>query len=159
MNQYSFGNNQLKLKVSKAPFFVRLVLFLITFLCFALPLFGIIATIIEGDGIKFGGILAFGVFCLIGFYLLRISLWNNYGEEIIQFNATEIIYVADYCWFKDGKKTLGKNEVTYSIKTIGYEEDNNGVLVISNGKSKIESVVKIPKQNLEKLISMIENGS
>ncbi|CAM3864288.1 PH domain-containing protein [Flavobacterium branchiophilum] len=158
MNQYLFENNQLKLKVSKTPFLIRLVLFIITFLCFALPLFGIFFNVVEGNGIKFGGILAFGIFCLIGFYLLRISLWNSHGEETIQFNDNEIIYVADYGWFKDGKKTLDKNEITYSIKPVGYEEENYGILVISNGKSEIESVVKMPKQNLEKLISRI-NGS
>ena len=159
MDQFSFENNQLKLKVSKTPVFVSLILIIITFLCFALPIFGIVFNAVEGNGIKIGGILVFGVFCLIGFYLLRISLWNSYGQEIIKFNENEIIYIADYRWFKDGEKTLEKNEITYSIKPVGYEEENNGILVISNGKSEIESVVKIPKENLEKLISRIENGS
>lgn len=108
MNHYLFENNQLKLKVSETPFLVRLALFIITFLCFALPLFGIIFNAVEGNGIKFGGILALGIFCLIGFYLLRISLWNSHGEETIEFNDNEIIYVADYGWFKDGKKRLIK---------------------------------------------------
>jgi hypothetical protein len=66
-------------------------------------------------------------------------------EEIIQFNDNEIIYVTDYGWFKDGKKVLDKNELTFLIKPIGYEEENYGILVISNGKSAIESAVKIPK--------------
>ncbi|SEA66735.1 hypothetical protein SAMN05443667_10715 [Flavobacterium gillisiae] len=121
MNQYSFENNQLKLKVSKAPFLVRLVLYIVTFLCFTLPLFGIVFNIIQGNGINFGGILALGIFYLIGFYLLRISLWNSHGEETILFNESEIIYIANYRWFKDGKKSLEKNEVTYSIKPVGYE--------------------------------------
>ena len=159
MDQFSFENNQLKLKVSKTPVFVSLILIIITFLCFALPIFGIVFNAVEGNGIKIGGILVFGVFCLIGFYLLRISLWISYGQEIIKFNENEIIYIADYRWFKDGEKTKKKNEITYSIKPVGYEEENNGILVISNGKSEIESVVKIPKENLEKLISRIENGS
>ncbi|MBP9181082.1 MAG: hypothetical protein KBG24_11345 [Bacteroidia bacterium] len=145
----------MKLKVSKTIFLVRLVLFIVTFLCFALPLFGIIFNVVEGDGIKFGGILVFGVFCLIGFYLLRISLWNSHGEEIIQFNENEITYVANYGWFKDGKKTLEKNDVIYSIKPVGYQDENNGILVISNGKSEIESVVKIPTKDLEKLIPQL----
>lgn len=159
MNHYLFENNQLKLKVSETPFLVRLALFIITFLCFALPLFGIIFNAVEGNGIKFGGILALGIFCLIGFYLLRISLWNSHGEETIEFNDNEIIYVADYGWFKDGKKTLDTKEVTYLIKPIGYEEEHCGVLIISNGKVEIESVVKIPKHHLEELISKIENGN
>lgn len=156
MNQYSFENNQLKLKVTARPFLMRVVLYIITFLCFTLPLLGIILNVIEGNGINFGGIIGFGIFCLIGFYLLRISLWNTYGEEIIQFNKNKIIYVADYKWFRDGEKTIEKNEVIYSIKSIGYEVENNGILVISNGKSEIESVVKIPKDQLEKLLTIIQ---
>jgi hypothetical protein len=81
MNQYLFENNQLKLKAYKRPFLFRLVLFSITFLCFALPLFGIIFNVIIVSGIKLGGILAFGLFCLIGFYLLRMSLWNSCGRN------------------------------------------------------------------------------
>lgn len=159
MYQYSFENNQLKIKVSKIPFLIRLLLFIITFLCFALPLSNILLRIVEGNEIKLSGIVMFGIFCPLGFYLLRISLWNSYGEETIQFNKNQIIYSADYCWFKDGEKTLDKNEIIYSIKTVGNENDNNGILVISNGKSVIETVVKIPKQNLEKLIDKIQHGS
>lgn len=159
MNQFSFENNQLKLKVLKTPLIVRLILFLITFLCFALPLFGIIYNVVQGNGIKFGGVMVFGIFCILGFYLLRISLWNSHGEEIIQFNDNEIIYIADYAWFKDGKKTLEKCDVTYSIKPVGYEDENNGVLKISNGKAEIESVIKMSNQNLEKLIDRIKNES
>ena len=150
MSQFSFEKNQLKLKVSQAPILVRLTLFLITFLCFALPLFGILFNVIEGNGINFAGILVFGIFCLIGFYLLRVSLWNNHGEEIIEFQENQIEYIADYRWFKDGKKAIEITEIIYLIKPVGYEEENNGVLVISNGKSEIESVVKMPKENIEK---------
>jgi hypothetical protein len=157
MNQFSFENKQLKLKVTKSPFFVRFILFIVTFLCFALPLFGIILNVIEGNGIKFGGILALGAFSLIGFFMLRISLWNNFGEEIINFNDNQIEYVADYRWFKDGKKTLDKNMITYSIKSVGYEDDDKGILVISNGKSEIESVVKMQNKNLEELIKLLQN--
>lgn len=158
MNQFSFENKQLKLKVVKSPLLIRLILYIITFLCFVLPLFGIILNLAEGNGIKLGGILMLGIFSLIGFYLLRISLWNHYGEEIIQFDDKQITYIANYRWFKDGKRTLEKNEIIYAIKPIGYEDENKGILVISNGESEIESVVKIPNQNLEKLIAILQNG-
>jgi hypothetical protein len=157
MNQFSFEKKQLKLKVAKSPILVRLILFIITFLCFALPLFGIVLNAIEGNGIKFGGILVFGAFSLIGFFMLRISLWNSFGEEIIQFNDDQIEYVADYRWFKDGRKTLDKNLIRFSIKPLGYEEDNKGILVISNGKSEIESVVKMQIKYLEELIELLQN--
>ena len=159
MSQYSFENNQLILKVKKSPLFIRIALFTITVLCFLLPLFGLVFNAIAGNGLKFTGILFLGIFSLIGFYMLRVSLWNHFGQETFEFTNTQIIYFADYGWFKDGKKTL-KNEVyLYSIKSIGYEDENNGVLVISNGKSKLESVVKIPKQNIERLIDELETAA
>lgn len=158
MNQFSFDNKQLKLKVVKSPFMVRATLYAIAFLCFMLPLFGIVLNAIEGNGIKFWGVLVLGIFSLVGFYMLRISLWNHYGEEIIQFDSNQITYIADYRWFKDGKKSIEKNEIVYSIKSVGYEEENNGILVISNGNLVIESVVKIPSQNLEKLIEILKKG-
>lgn len=155
MNQFSFKNNELKLQVVKSPFIIRSILFLITFLCFGLPMFGIIFNAIDGNGVKFGGLLALGIFSLIGFYMLRVSLWNRYGEEIIEFKNNEITYVADYKWFKDGKKSIDKGIIVYAIKPVGYEDENKGVLVISNGESEIESVIKMPLQNIEKLIDLL----
>lgn len=156
MSQFSFNNKQLKLQVVKSPLIIRCVLFLFTFLCFALPLFGLIFNAIEGEGIKFGGILMLGIFSLIGFYMLRVSLWNRYGEERIDFNNDKISYVADYRWFKDGQKSIDRDGIIYSIKPVGYEDENNGVLVISNEKSEIESVIKIPIQKLQELILLLE---
>ena len=157
MNQFSIENQQLKLQVVKSPLLIQGVLFLFTFLCFALPLFGLIFNVIEGKGIKFGGILALGIFSLIGFYMLRVSLWNRYGKEVIDFsNDKTITYVADYKWFKDGKKSIDKNAILYSIRPVGYEDKNKGILIISNEKSAIELVIKIPIQEIEKIIQILE---
>ncbi|WP_026703544.1 hypothetical protein [Flavobacterium soli] len=156
MSQFSFENQQLKLQVVKSPLLIQGILFLFTFLCFALPLFGLIFNAIEGKGIKFGGILALGIFSLIGFYMLRVSLWNRYGKEIIDFNTHEITYFADYKWFIDGKKSIDKNAILYSIRPVGYEDENKGILIISNEKSAIESVIKIPIQEIEKIIQILE---
>jgi hypothetical protein len=157
MNQFSFENKYLKIKVAKSPILVRLPLFTITFLCFALPSFGLILNIIEGEAIKFGGVLVFGLFSLMGFYLLRLSLWNQFGQEVIQFNEDEIVYIADYHWFKDGKKTINRGLTSYSINALGDENENKGTLVISNGESEIESVVKMPTESLEELIKILKN--
>lgn len=157
MNQFSFEDQHLKIKVAKSPILIRLPLFTITFLCFALPLFGLISNLIEGNEIKFGRILLLGLFSLMGLYLLRLSLWNQFGQEVIQFNKDEIVYIADYHWFKDGKKMLNRELATYAIKPIGDEDENKGTLVISNGESEIESVVTMPTQSLQELIKTLEN--
>ncbi|MDR6968950.1 hypothetical protein J2X31_002976 [Flavobacterium arsenatis] len=156
MSQFSFENQQLKLQVVKSPLFIQGVLFLFTFLCFTLPIFGLIFNAIQGEGIKFGGILVLGIFSLIGFYMLRVSLWNRYGKEVIVFKNDEITYFADYKWFKDGEKSIDKNAIVYSIKPAGYEDENKGVLLISNGKSQIESVIKMSIQDIEIVIQLLK---
>jgi len=157
MKQFSLENQELILKVKKSPPAIRAALFIITFLCFALPLLGILFNIIAGDGVKFGGVLALGIFSLLGFHLLRLSLWNHQGREKIQFSNAHITYLADYGWFVDGKKEIDNYEVLFLIKSVGYEEENKGVLIISNKQSEIESVVTMPKYELDELIERAQN--
>jgi energy-coupling factor transporter transmembrane protein EcfT len=156
MKQFNFEDNTLILKVKKAPIFMRGIMFLISFLSFILPLIGIIIAISLGNKFHFGFLIGVGFFGLIGFYLLRISLWNTYGEETIKFNSSEIEYEANYGWFKDGKKINNIDKPVYSIKQIGYVDDKKGALVLEEGNIKIESVVKIPINQLEELIEILK---
>jgi hypothetical protein len=96
INQYSLEENQLKMRVYKTPLFARLLLYLLTWLIVALSLMDILLNVADGNGINLVSIIFLGVFCLIGFHLLRMSLWNTYGTEIIQFHANEIKKIAEY---------------------------------------------------------------
>ncbi|WP_163410316.1 hypothetical protein [Flavobacterium ajazii] len=158
MQQYNFTNNILNLKVKKSPFLVRTVMFLLAFSFFVFPVLGVIFSITSGSGLHFGYFIAIGIFSLIGFYTLRVSLWNTYGEETIQILENKIIYEANYGWFKDGKKeTLISNPDYFSVQA-GYEEDNESVLVIASEESKIESVVKMPTIQMEELIVILQKN-
>jgi hypothetical protein len=156
MQQFNFKNNILNLKVKKSPLAVRIVMFLLAFSFFVFPVLAFIAGIIFGGGFQFSSFIAIGIFSLIGFYLLRISLWNTYGEETIEIGSSKIIYEANYGWFKDAKKEITVNIPQYSFKSAGYEEDNEAVLVITAGDSQIESVVKMPAEMLEELILVLK---
>ena len=158
MQQYNFKNNILNLKVKKSPILVRAVMFGLAFSFFVFPVLGVISGIAGGSGLHFGYFIAIGIFSLIGFYTLRISLWNTYGEETFQIAENKIIYEANYGWFKDGKKeTLISNPDYFSVQA-GYEEDNESVLVIASEESKIESVVKMPTVQLEELIMILKKN-
>ncbi|CAD0008784.1 hypothetical protein [Flavobacterium chungangense] len=158
MQQYNYQNNILNLKVKKSPILVRAVMFGLAFCFFVFPVLGVISAIADGSGLHFGYFLAIGIFSLIGFYTLRISLWNTYGEETFQITENKIIYEANYGWFKDGKKeTLISNPNYFSVQA-GYEEDNESVLVIASEESKIESVVKMPTVQLEELIMILKKN-
>jgi len=88
--------------------------------------------------------------------MLRVSLWNTYGYELIQYNNSKLTYVADYHWFKDKVKEYTFENINYDIKPVGYEEDNKGVLIIKFDEDKVfETVTKISISDLESLISSL----
>ncbi|OUL60440.1 hypothetical protein [Flavobacterium sp. AJR] len=157
MKQFNLNNNILKLKVKKSPLGIRIVMFFFAFVFFVFPLLGAIINIISGGGMQFGYFIGIGLFSVMGFYLLRVALWNTYGEETIEFFENKITYEANYGWFKDGKKEMSFAILKYSFKLVGYEEDNEGVLVIASEESLIESVVKMPINQVEELISILQS--
>lgn len=152
MKQFELKSNRLLLTSKPSPIFARILILFFSIISILLPIGSIIGTILSGNKFHFGFLIAIGIFSLIGFYLLRVFLWNSFGKEVIIFNKNEIIYEADYKWFKDGKKTINLDVLSYSIKPIGYKEDNFGTLVIESTQNSIESVIKMPNEQLELLI-------
>ena len=151
MKQYSFDENKLILKVSHSPLIIRLILFVFSFLFFLLPVVGIVISVSMGSRFHISFLFLIFVFGLLGFYLLRIALWNTYGCEKIIFNDDQISYLADYGWFKDKLKTEEITNPIYSIKKLEHN-DVNGTLVIVGGDNDIECVTKMSIIELEKLI-------
>ncbi|KAF2511549.1 hypothetical protein EYY60_08960 [Flavobacterium zhairuonense] len=158
MQQYHYQNNILNLKVKKSPFFVRVVMFLLAFSFFIFPLVGTIFGIASGSGLRIGYFIGIGIFSLIGFYMVRIALWNTYGEETIQILENKVIYEANYGWFKDGKKETIISNPNFYAASVGYEEDNEGVLIIASNDIKVESVVKMKMFQMEELIKVLKSS-
>lgn len=158
MKQYQLNNNELILKVKKSPFLVRFIMFIFSFVFFLAPLSGMIFSILLGKGFHFGFFIGIGIFGLLGFYMLRISLWNTYGFEKIIFNKKHVTYLANYKWFKDSEKTKEIEPLLFSITSIGYEEDNEGVLKIGFDNSSIECATKMPIPEIKKLIEELERS-
>ena len=158
MPQYQLQNNILKLKVKKSPILVRAIMFVLAFSFFVLPIAGTIFGIALGSGLQIGYFIAIGIFSLIGFYTLRVSLWNTFGEETFQIFENKILYEANYGWFKEAKKETLISNPNFYAASAGYEEDNEGVLVIGSDEAKIESVVKMKMNQLEELISVLKDS-
>lgn len=156
MNQFDLQANKLFLRVHKTPIIIRSILFVFAFAFFVLPIISLMISISNGNGLRFGYFIFIGCFGLMGFYLLRVSLWNTYGNEVIEIFDDKVLYEADYGWFKDGKKEVSYIELNYSIKSIGYEDENKGVLVIQTDNTQIVSVVKMPIPQLEELIKKLK---
>ena len=159
MKQYHLEGKTLTLNIRKSPLFVRGIMFFFSFVSFALPLIAISLSLSMGNRFHIGYMIGLILFGLIGFYLLRISLWNTYGKEIIELDIPKISYEANYGWFIDGKKSINSKIINYGIKPIGYVEEKKGVLTIVNDKTKIESVVKMPIRQIEELIKTLNKSS
>lgn len=81
--------------------------------------------------------------------MLRISLWNTFGKEIIKISGNKLNYIADYKWFKDKIKEFNFESINFYLNKVGYEEDNKAVLIIKFDKETVlETVTKIDIENL-----------
>jgi hypothetical protein len=153
MNQIEFKDNILILRVKKSNIFSRSILYLITVLSAVLPLGGFFVNLINGGEFKFFNLIFLLLFGLIFFYMLRISLWNTYGKEVINISKNKLKYTADYNWFKDKIKEFDYENITFTLNKVGYEEDNKGVLVIDfNNGTVLETVTKIDTKTIHDCI-------
>lgn len=154
--QFALEGDSLTLKVKKAPALVRGTMFFFAFFSFLAPLTASVVYVAMGNGFHFAFLLGWFIFGLIGFYMLRIALWNTCGNEVIRFQGDRITYVADYGWFKDGKKHIRHDDsVVLDMQPMGYEEDNKGGLLISGDGEGIASVVKMPMEQVDELIELL----
>lgn len=157
MEQYQFDDNKVILKVKQSPILVRVFMFSFAFLFFLMPLTGIFVYMSFGNRFHIGFLFGLFFFGIMGFYLLRIALWNTYGKEIISLNQNKISYSADYGWFKDGEKQKEIDEVNmFSFRQIGYEEEQKGTLVIGN-TDPILCVTKMSIDELQELIDQLNH--
>jgi hypothetical protein len=119
-----------------------------------LPLFSMISYISAGKGLNSGFFISILIFGLIGFYMLRVILWNTFGKEELVFYKNQCSYVANYGWFKDKIKKEPFGTINFAKNPVGYLEDNNYTLVVEdfNGDNEIICVTKMKEVDLEKLI-------
>ncbi|MDY0905735.1 hypothetical protein [Pedobacter sp. CFBP9032] len=142
MEYIIYQNDKIMLKGSKSPLLISVILFLTSFLFFLLPIYGMTLNLFHGNGITFFSLIIIAIFFMLGYYLLRISLWNTFGKEIIWIGHEKIVYKADYGWFKGDKKEIYLKNLNYLIKPCEFEKNNMRVLILESDKSKIECVVQ-----------------
>lgn len=153
MPTYTINDKTLIMKPKKVPIWVKAILYCVTvfsvIFSFTILIFGILT-----NGFLFFSFIIIFIFCLLVIYFVRLSLWSTFGREIIHFSQNQVTYQADYGWFKGNQHIIQyDNQLKINIQQVDYEEDNIGVLVLSNKTNKIESVVKMPISALEKLMN------
>lgn len=159
MKQYEIKGDDVILRVKQAPVFVRGLLFVVAFLFFIHPFVGIIFYAPFGEGFHFWYFIWLVVYGVLGFYLLRLALWNTYGKEKITISKNSINYFVDYGWFKDRiKQSKTEAPITFSINPIGHT-DKRGRLVIGQNDTAINSAIRMPLPQLQELISKLNKTS
>lgn len=146
----------LKMSVKKSPMLILVFLYLVTFITFLLPILGFVLKLISGKGLGAGNFVALGLLWIVGYFSLRISLWNTFGKEELNFQEDKIEYIADYGWYKGDKKEYLNESFQISITKIGYEEDNKGVLHIQTKEQSFNCVSKHSYNELTELVPKIE---
>jgi hypothetical protein len=153
MNRYQIDKNQLRLLVKKSPLFIRVTLYFFTALFFLMPLVAfLIGALIYGFHIAY--FIGIFFFAILGLYMLRISLWNTYGKEIITYQDNKINYTADYGWFKDKIKTLAlEGTIKFQVVPYQYEDDVLARLIITTENDGLVCVTKMPFGELNEVIA------
>lgn len=155
-NTTEFKNNQLIIKGRKSPFVIRATLTVVLLICILIPIIVAASLMSERKGPHIGLFLGFFFLWGIGFYLLRIILWNTYGREVLTFESDKIIYEADYGFFKDGKAIISTTNIELTAMASANEKIPLGVFELSNEEKQITTVLKLPFEELTKIKSEIE---
>lgn len=142
--------------VHKVPKAILGTFFFLSFLFFATPIISMIFTLYWNLPLKMGHFIAFFVFGILGFYLLRIALWNSYGRELIIFRPGQFEYVANYKWFEDGKKSIEYKSIHFLSESIPGDMLHGKLLIIHDGNA-FECATKIPNSELNTIIQKLNS--
>tara|TARA_R110002050_G_scaffold68995_2_gene149408 strand:+ start:680 stop:1165 length:486 start_codon:yes stop_codon:yes gene_type:complete len=154
-NQITIKENQVIIKSSKSPLAIRITLIVILLICFLIPIAATMSIMFERKGPHIGIFLAFLFFWGIGFYMLRLILWNTFGREIITIEKDTIIYEADFRYFRDGKSVISSKELEVRVIPIEEEKTNLGILLFTSGDQQLASVLKVPLHKLAEIAAEI----
>ena len=157
MKQYLLIGNTLTLKVKKAPILVRTTLAFLSLFSFLAPVVGLIYSISAGNKSVFGNFIGIAIFGGLAYYLLKMFLWNTCGSETIVFKDIEVSYQSNYGLFKGDKKTIPSENLFLKAIEIGWKEDKKGNLIIVGEDDQINSVVKIPIQEIDMIIKKLHD--
>jgi len=143
-NHAEIVGNKLIIKGSKSPLPIRITLIAVLLICLMIPIAATFLLMSERKGPHLGIFLSFLFFWGIGFYLLRIILWNTFGREILTLEDDKISYEADYRFFIDGKQNISTENIEVVAIPTQSEATNLGILVFSNENQHIDTVLGAP---------------
>ncbi len=136
----------------------RGILVLLTLVLVLVTCSGIIA-LITAPSPGLAALLASTIGAFGAFYFLRLFLWNNQPREQLELHPNQLVYIADYTWFKN-KQILVRN-VEFSVSIVTTPESKNGMksgtLELKNKFRKCTTAIVLPENELAELQQEIYN--
>jgi len=155
-NQIEISGSRLTISAKKAPLFIRIVLILILSILILIPITVTFFVLTFGDGPHIGIAISYLICWGLGFYLLRVILWNSVGREILTLDPEKISYIADFKLFQDGRQEITTEELETEIIYEGEQNQPFGRLRLKSKLDSIETVLQTAIAELEELNNEIK---
>ncbi|HTF03775.1 MAG TPA: hypothetical protein VK826_07100 [Bacteroidia bacterium] len=131
----------------ETPKSIRIILGVIVLSALLAPIVATISILASGSGLKFGLIVSYIISWAVGYYLLRVILWNTYGKEILTVEQDKFSYYCDYKYFKDAVKEIKTDQLQIEIIKSGAQNEL-GVMHFTHSTEKIEMILAVPLVDL-----------
>lgn len=139
---------------------VKVILFLLTLITTSIPI-TVLFSSNASKGVIVGAILS--AFCAA--FLMRLSLWNFFGKEIIEIDKDTILHYIDYRFFKDELlKIENSNQIEFAYfntqNLIGNTNKSPAsfAFTISNKKGKLsQSNILLTEAQALEMVNRFEN--
>lgn len=147
---------EILVSTTKPSALIRSVLLFMVLISVLIPL---VVIIIAHD--KIGGRFLFSVvmFLFVGFYFLKLLLWNLYGSEVIRIGRDYVSIYQDYKYFQLGFKKMPFNKLNVSYipyksfvaNDKGKEPSQQRIFVFHSENDSISTTISM---KLSKMVSI-----
>lgn len=142
--------------------YVLLIILLIVIFSFLAP---IVLTLVLFSELQSGFLLSIVIFWIVGFYFLRLLLWNLYGKERYDISQREVIIYHDFRFFRilHGRLKTDSLEVGFvPASTVAYSRKSHNKsyfsLIFITENSSIQSGVQLERDEVIALHRKIRNA-
>lgn len=157
MKTYQLQNNQLELFVQPSSKIGRGFIAFLAVVLFVAPIFGMFLGFSIGAEFHIGYLIGIGLSSLVAYHFYKLYHWNTSGKEVITITDNKVNYHADYGKFVSNKQEFTFDNLTFYVKSVGYEKEQLGVLILEVAENKfIETVVVLPLVTLNEIVEKLK---
>lgn len=154
------GLLEVQIALTKTIMAAKIFLGFFVVLCFLGP---VVAAIFIGSDLRPGFLVSMLIMFAIGFWFLRVLLWNTYGKEVFHLSPGKLSIVNDYKLFKAPRVTLDTAtlDISYIITDTEINEAGieikEGFFIFRLDKKVLSSSVKLPEHELVYTVKAIRD--